>query len=132
MKIVSALMSALLLLGSSQAVVAEKPDNNTAALERKLDGAWKGNGPCDGGFTFRPDGSYERRLHGPGGNNSAGAWEVRWDALPPTLVLTCKTSDDPAYLRKDEVKLIQLDDHGFAYTYASGQTTPVRYSRVKK
>ncbi len=132
MKILITVAAAALLLGFAQEVVAEKPESDPAALERKLHGAWKGDGPCDGGLTLRADGTYERKLHGPGGNNSAGTWEVRWDALPPTLVLTAKTSDDPVYVGQEEVKLIQLDDQALAFKYLSGQTTSVRYSRVKK
>src|SRR5687768_1793023 len=110
MKIVIAVAAAVLLPGSAREVAAEKPGGAPAALEGKLHGAWTGEGPCDGRLPLRADGTYERKLHGPGGNNCAGTWEVRWDALPPTLVLTCKTSDDPMYIRKEEVKLIQLDD----------------------
>ena len=110
MKIVIAVAAAVLLPGSAREVAAEKPGGAPAALEGKLHGAWTGEGPCDGRLPLRADGTYERKLHGPGGNNCAGTWVVRWDALPPTLVLTCKTSDDPMYIRKEEVKLIQLDD----------------------
>ena len=65
---------------------AAKPERDLAALETKLLGAWVGQGPCDGRLTLRADGTYKRALHGPAGNNSAGEWAVRWNALPPTLV----------------------------------------------
>ena len=61
-------------------------------LEQKLLGIWRG-GPCDGQYTFNPDGTFELTNFTPGGNTLTGTWSVRWDALPPTLVLTCKTSD---------------------------------------
>jgi hypothetical protein len=82
------------------------------ALERKLHAEWIGQGPCDGRLTLRADGTYERRRCGPAGINSAGTWKVRWDALPPTLVLICKTSDGPGEDAGTtyEPKLIQLDD----------------------
>ena len=72
-----------------------KYQRDLVALEKKLHGAWKGDGPCAGGLTFAADGTYTRPHHGPGGDNSAGTWAVRWDALPPALVLTCTQSDDP-------------------------------------
>jgi hypothetical protein len=108
-----------------------KAEGGPAALERKLHGAWEGQGPCVGGITFRADKTYERTLHGPGRNNSAGAWEVRWDALPPTLLLTCKTSDDPLYVRKEGWKLTRLDDEALTLTHPGGRTT-MRFSRRKK
>ena len=132
MKKMTAMAAVVLLLGVAPRVAAEKPASDPAALERQLYGTWTGTGPCDGGLTIRPDGTYERKLHGFGGNNSDGTWEVRWDSLPPTLVLICKTSDDPVYVGKQDVKLIQLDDQYLAFKYPSGQTTPVRYSRAKK
>jgi hypothetical protein len=101
------------------------------ALEGKLHGVWKGQGPCDGQLALRSDGMYERRHHGPGGNNSTGAWKVRWDALPPTLVLTCKTSDDSAYTGKTlDVKILQLDNATLIFQYQNA--TPNRYVRDKK
>lgn len=99
-------------------------------LERKLHGTWRGKGPCDGELTLRADGTYERRLHGPGGNNSSGRWEVLWDALPPTLVLNCTTSDDPTYIRQEVVKVVQLDDEGLAFRYAGSAMS--RFARVRK
>jgi RNA polymerase sigma factor (sigma-70 family) len=117
--------------GLSASARAAKWAKDLAVLERKLHGAWSGQGPCDGDLTLRADGTYERRRHGPGGNNSAGTWDVRWDALPPTLVLACKTSDDPAYAGKTvAVKLIQLDDKTLAFTYPGSTTS--RFARVKQ
>ena len=125
------LMLTLGLLAVGPAWAEDKPGETPTALEQKLHGAWIGGGPCDGRITFQADGTYERRLHGPAGNNSSGAWKVRWDALPPTLVLTCKTSDDPAYAGKTlEVKLLQLDDADLVFQY-QGQT-PSRFTRNKK
>ena len=63
-----------------------------AALEKKLLGTWHG-GPCIGDYTFNADGTYTLRRFTPGGNTLTGTWSLRWDALPPTLVVTCKTSD---------------------------------------
>ena len=65
---------------------------------------------------------------------------MRWNALPPTLVLSCKTSDDPDFVGKTlEVKLTQLDDDTLAYQFPgyrpAGEPPNAgmhRYKRVKK
>jgi hypothetical protein len=106
----------------------EKTGAALAALERKLEGVWVGSGPCDGQITIKRDGTYQRRLHGPGGNNSAGSWRLRWDTLPPTLALSCTTSDDPAYAGKTlEVKVVQLDKTNLVLKYQ--EQVPARYTR---
>ena len=121
--------------GSAAPDRAAKPGRELAALEEKLHGEWAGEGPCDGGLTVRADGTYERTHQGPAGTNCAGTWKVRWDALPPTLVLTCQTSDDPGDEGKvSEVKLIQLDDETLAYTHRDSprDAKPTRFARPKK
>ena len=130
MKILIAVVSAVLLLGFAHEVVAEKPENGPSALEKKLHGAWKGESSCLGDLTLRADGTYEKTRCGPGNNTFAGTWKVRWDALPPTLVMTCKTSDDPkAVGTKTEEELTKLDDKALVVA-SSGYTW--RYSRMKK
>jgi hypothetical protein len=123
------LLAALfVLLTSAQA--AGNPPDAAAALERKLDGVWKG-GPCVGEFTLKADGTFERSHFSPGNYHVTGTWKVRWDALPPTLVLSCRTSDDPDAVGKvSEVKLIQLDDKILAYQYPDQR--PVRYTRLEQ
>jgi hypothetical protein len=103
-------------------------------LEKKMLGAWKGQTGCDGNFLFRADGTYELTGYGPAPYDSAGTWKVRWDALPPTLVLTCKTSEIPDEVAKTtEVKLIKLDDESLAIEYANRNGSPPgHYTRVKK
>jgi hypothetical protein len=116
----------LVLIASAQA--ADNPQDAAVALERKLHGAWKG-GPCDGEFTLQPDGTFERRHFSPGNYTVTGTWKVRWDALPPTLVLSCRTSDDPDAVGKtSEVKLIQLDDKVLTYQYPGQRLS--RYTRT--
>jgi len=113
--------------GAAQADNARK---ELATLEQKLLGAWKGQIGCDGRLLFRADGTYEFKEYGPAPDDSAGTWKVRWDALPPTLVLTCKTSEVPEEVGKTmEVKLIQLDDKSLAFKYAD--QTVGHYTRVK-
>jgi hypothetical protein len=113
------LVASLVFIASAR--TADKPNAGPADLERKLHGEWKG-GLCDGDWTFSPDGTYKVQRYSPGNNKLTGTWEVRWNALPPTLVLTCKTSDAPDRIKvgeKTEVKLIQLDDDALAYQYLS-------------
>jgi len=130
------LFVAIVFITSAQA--ADQPKEALVALERKLHGEWKG-GPCQGDWTFAPDGTYELQHYSPGNNKLAGTWEVRWDALPPTLIFTCTTSDAPDRIKvgeKTEVKLTQLDDDSLAYQYLSQYQHPGghtdRFKRVKK
>jgi hypothetical protein len=85
------------------------------------------------GIALRADGTYERIHYGPGNKTVAGTWAVRWDALPPTLVLACKTSDDPESIGKTgNVKLVQLDDEGLGYQYSENPKQTRRYSRLRE
>jgi hypothetical protein len=134
----AALFAASLVFVTS-AHTADKPKEGPIALEKKLLGAWQGPA-CGGDYTFNADGTFEVKHFTPGNNTLAGAWSIRWDALPPTLVLTCKTSDfkkkDPGrpeyeHLGKAlELRLLQLDNEKLAYEQAGQQ--PILFSRVKK
>jgi hypothetical protein len=132
MKMVIAPVGALLLVALAHVVLADLPRNERgielAALEHKMIGAWQGQTGCAGNFLFRADGTYELKGYGPGGDDFAGTWKVRWDALPPTLVLTCKTSEIPEELGK--LKLIQLDDETLKAQYARQDAH--RYARIIK
>jgi len=135
MKMVIVPAAILFLVGLASVVPAEPTGDERgkqlAALEQKLLGAWKGQTGCAGNFLFRADGTYELTGYGPAPYDSAGAWKLRWDALPPTLVLTCKISEIPDEVGKTtEVKLIQLDDQGLAVKRASPDVD--RFARVKK
>ena len=99
-------------------------DGALSALEKKLLGTW--NGPaCGGDYTFNSDGTFDLQHFTPGGNTVTGTWSLHWDALPPTLVLMCKTSDftkkDPSrdeykYVGKAlELKLLELDSDTFTF-----------------
>jgi hypothetical protein len=116
-----------------------KPQEPSVALEKKLHGAWEADDmDCVGDLTLRADGTFERQHYSPGNNKLAGTWEMRWDALPPTLVLTCKTSDEPDRFsvgKTSEVKVIQLDNEYLAYEFPGGPNPGKgmhRYKRVKK
>ena len=134
MKMVIVPAAAVLLVGLAQAVLAEPPGNELAVLEKKMLGAWKGQTGCDGNFLFRADGTYALTGYGPAPYDSAGTWKVRWDALPPTLVLTCNTAEIADEVGKTtEVKLIKLDDKSLAIEYANQNGSPPgQYTRVKK
>ena len=95
-----ALLATVSLLAVCSAAAAEKPSDALRALEKKLHGTWDGNGPCVGKLLFKADGTYERRHYSPANINSGGTWSLRWDDLPPTLTLNCKTSDDPNHVNK--------------------------------
>jgi hypothetical protein len=111
-------------------VTIDRPPKGPA-VEQKLHGEWKGQGPCDGSLGIGPDGTFERRHYGPAGITVAGTWKVRWDALPPTLVLTCKSSNDPDQVDKVcEAKVVELDDDTLAYQWPDAKK-PVRYTRVR-
>jgi hypothetical protein len=106
MRMVIVPAAAVQVVGLAQALVAERPGKGLAALEKKLLGAWKGQTGCVGNFLFRADGTYELTGYGPAPHDSAGTRKVRWDALPPTLVLTCKTAQIPDQVGEaTEVKL---------------------------
>jgi len=134
MKMVIVPAAAVLLVGLAQALLAERPGKELAVLEKKLLGAWKGQTGCDGNLLFQADGTYELTEYGPVPHDSAGTWKVRWDTLPPTLVLTCKTAQIPDQVGKTtEVKLIKLDDKSLAIEYANQNGSPPgHYTRVKK
>jgi hypothetical protein len=95
-----------------------------AALEKKLHGPWRGPA-CGGDYTFNADGTFELKHFTPGNNTLTGTWSIRWDALPPTLILTCKTSDfktkdagrdEYEYLGTTrEAKLVELNEESVAY-----------------
>ena len=117
--------------GSGTAIAIGKGADDLAALETKLLGNWRGDEPCSGSLDILPGGKYERKMRGPGGDTSTGTWALRWNALPPTLVLTCKTSDDPDEVGKIvETKIVELDDAKLAIKDPASTTT--RFSKAKK
>jgi hypothetical protein len=137
MKMVIVSAATVLLIGLAQGGSAEtrgkERGKELTALEQMMHGVWKGRG-CDGRLVFRADGTYELTEYGPAPYDKAGTWKVRWDALPATLVLTCKTSEIPDEVGKTtEVKLVKLDDKSLAIEYANQNGSPSgHYTRVKK
>jgi hypothetical protein len=101
-----------------------------AADGRAIHGAWRGTGPCDGSLELRADGTFTRQHFSPGDNRLAGSWAVRWDDEPPTLVLTCESSDEPAHVgRAVEVKIVRLDGEALVYEHETGGGL-TRYARA--
>lgn len=124
------LLAASLLMVSLGAADDKSPDP-LRALESKMHGAWKGDGPCDGDLVLAADGTYKRQHFSPQNNSLTGTWTVRWDALPPTLVLKCETSDRPFFAgRTTELKLLQLNEDALIYQYP--QETTAQYNRLKE
>jgi hypothetical protein len=128
---IAALFAASLLPATPPPNVGGVADGRPVALERKLHGTWKG-GACVGVLTLRANGTFERRHYSPGNNMLTGTWEVRWDALPPTLTLTCKDADFAGYVGTTQaVKLVHLDDDILAWKFADDKHL-VRFERRKK
>jgi hypothetical protein len=116
------------LLPATAAPPAGRTDGAPVALERKLWGTWRG-GPCGGDLTLKANGAFERRHYGPAGQALSGTWAVKWDALPPTLVLTCTDADWAGQIgTRQEVKIVQLDEAALVYQHAGND--PARYTRV--
>ena len=124
----TALPFAVLIVLASYIQAADKPDQGQAAIEQKLLGEWVG-GPCMGEFTFRADGTFERRNYSPGGSTLKGDWELQWKALPPSLVVKCNDSTDPQFVGWVlTVNLVRLNDEEFAYQ-TPGDESLMRFKR---
>jgi hypothetical protein len=127
--------AAALLVGLAQALLAaplgKERLKELTTLEQKIVGVWEGQTGCAGNFHFHADGTYELKGYGPAPYDTAGTWTMRGDALPATLILTCKSSELADEIgRTKELKLTQLDDGNLAVEHAS--QTVDRYARVKK
>jgi hypothetical protein len=123
-------MLAFLLTSAFLAVPLRIP-YGPPAIEMMLHGQWQG-GDCQGKLVLRPSGRFERSGYSPGNNNLAGRWHVRWDALPPTLVLKCDTSDDATFVgRAEELLIMSLNDKTLAYQYPGWKDRePIKYDRA--
>ncbi|MDZ4848358.1 MAG: hypothetical protein SGI77_03625 [Pirellulaceae bacterium] len=111
------LIASLVIITSAKST--DRSPIGSPALEAKLHRTWI-SGPCVGEMTLRADGTFERRQYSPGNNHLTGTWEVRWNSLPPNLVRTFTSSDDPdqnGVGKTWEVKLIELNDDDLVYQY---------------
>jgi hypothetical protein len=121
---------AVTLLPATYAPSTWPAEGRPIALERMLWGTWHG-GDCGGDLTLKRNGQFERRHFGPANQSLSGTWAVRWDALPPTLILTCTDADWAGEIgTRQEVKVIQLDGTVLSYLRA-GSDQPARYQRVE-
>lgn len=74
----------------------------------------------------------------PGDNTLTGAWSICWNALPPTLVVTCKTSDfqtkNPTRAEYEHLgqprkaKLLELNRETLIYRF-DATTSDTRFER---
>jgi hypothetical protein len=120
--------AAVLLIGLAQNIMAKQPGKELAALEKKMFGVWQGGG-CDGRLVLSANGRYKLIGYGPVNSDFEGMWKVRWDALPPTLVLIHM----PDKGRTTKVKLIKLDDKSLTIEYPNPNGSPPgQYTRVKE
>lgn len=98
------------------------------AIERQLVGKWLGRGGCAGDIEFRADGSFTRTNNGQAGIRLDGTWVLKWDALPPTLVLAAVGNDGTDWTQT--LRLVRLDNKALAYRFPNlkGEST---YGRAK-
>lgn len=123
-------MQTLILIAAAPALT-EKGDK-PPTVERNLLGQWYGAAACQGDVNFLVDGTFTWRHRGPGDASVAGSWAMKWDALPPTLVLTCKNSTDPDIVGKEwSFKVVELDEGRLACKWPAGGGT-AQFSRAKK
>jgi hypothetical protein len=130
-KIVVAVLLISALAASAVPAPPAKPNKEISALEAMLHGEWKGKG-CDGQITFRADGTYERKRYGPVGVSCSGTFEVRWDSLPPTLVLSsCQRNGKALTSTTQEAKIVMLNDSAFSYQFTDNERAAA-YERVNE
>lgn len=128
MKAIIRLVGVLVLLATNLALADEKPEAKQQLPDGKLHGTWRG-GACMGELTIRPNGTFQRDHYSPGNNKLTGTWKLTWDALPPTLVLSCTDSDDADFIDKqEELKLTELNDEALAFQYPGDFKS--RYVRI--
>jgi hypothetical protein len=95
--------------------------DDATALTKNLRGEWTSNLDCFGDITFDTDGTYSWLHYGPGDATVVGKWSVRWDALPPTLVLASTASNDKDYIgMTKEWKVLQLGGKRLVCQYPDG------------
>ncbi|MFO0878354.1 MAG: sigma-70 family RNA polymerase sigma factor [Gemmataceae bacterium] len=99
-------------------VVAVVPKGEVATLERKLVGAWIGQGACVGNAVYHADGTYHNYGYGPGaGHYEIGTWKIDWSELPPTLVLRPMPTERGIESEETKYLLLRLTDRRFDYRW---------------
>jgi hypothetical protein len=85
----AAVAAAFFIVVSSTVPAADPPKaTDLVTLEKKLVGAWIGQGGCDGRMVFQADGTYHVTEWTVGLLYGTGTWKIEWSELPPTLVLS--------------------------------------------
>ena len=110
------LLVAVLAAGATPAPVPQavvRAEKELAAVKEKLCGSWRG-GPCEGEYTFRPNGTYDFIfIGGPAPMSHEGVWSLRGDPAKPTLVMQCRKG-----ARRDktvELTVVRVDDKEFEF-----------------
>jgi Type II secretion system (T2SS), protein G len=122
-----AVAAAFFIVVSSTVPAGDPPEaKDLVALEKKLVGAWIGQGACDGRMVFQADGTYHVTGWMVGQLYGTGTWKIEWSALPPTLVLSPTQMelaiDDTA--KPSEVFLRTLNDKALNFEYPNPQGAP--------
>ncbi|HEX3150837.1 MAG TPA: hypothetical protein VHR66_22355 [Gemmataceae bacterium] len=105
--------------------------DSPATLERKLVGEWTKGGACIGYITFQADGTFERKHYSPGNNTTKGKWKMRWDVVPPVLVLRCEEADREDLVGQTlELMITRLDDDELHFE--SGRHSAGKFTHPKK
>ena len=124
---------AILFIVVPSTVPAQAPPkaDGLNALEKKLLGAWIGQGGCDGNMVFQADGTYHVTDWKVGAIYGTGAWKIEWNALPPTLILS-PTQLELAFDKEDgqeprkptKVFLRTLNDKALDFKYPDPKSEP--------
>jgi hypothetical protein len=126
MKAHRAAVSAAFFIVVSSTVPAADPPKATdlVTLEKKLVGAWIGQGPCDGRMVFQADGTYHVTEWTVGLLYGTGTWKIEWSELPPTLVLSPTQIeleiDNTAKPRKVFLRTLNDKALNFEYPHPNG------------
>jgi hypothetical protein len=115
---ITSLFAFLFLVGCIAAapMPVKQGKDSTAALEQLLIGEWIGK-PSVGDIVFREDGTFAQKNYWPRESVFEGTWKVKWETLPPTLILTAKTSTDEKQIKRTiERQITRLDDQEFQFT----------------
>jgi len=122
----AAVAAAFFIVVSSTVPAADDPPKATdlVALEKKLVGAWIGQGGCDGRMVFQADGTYHVTNWTVGQLWGTGTWKIDWSELPPTLVLSPTqielAIDNTAKPRKVFLRTLNDKALNFEYPHPNG------------
>ena len=121
----AAVAAAFFIVVSSTVPAADPPKaTDLVTLEKKLVGAWIGQGGCDGRMVFQADGTYHVTEWTVGLLYGTGTWKIEWSELPPTLVLSPTQIeleiDNTAKPRKVFLRTLNDKALNFEYPHPNG------------